>query len=189
MRFMSMDSLDLQCNAGKPGGAALRFETVAVKRLGTVTDITDQPARDTGEYELSMTARTTTRKLAVSLLTLAIALWAEAGLALVEGGQVMQCSMSAHEMQAMGDMPCCPGDEMQAPLGGHPQCCSVGQTPERPLGFEVSSQKNKTTVLELVAALPASSAAPAANGSEVWRSADAPRFVKPILELKTDLRI
>ena len=44
-----------------------------------------------------------------------IALWAEAGLALVEGDQVMQCSMSAHEMQAMGDMPCCPGEEMLSP--------------------------------------------------------------------------
>ncbi len=138
-----------------------------------------------------MKSCSTSRKLLISLLTLAVALWAEAGLALVEGDQVMQCSMSAHEMQAMGGMPCCPGEEMLSLALEHqrPPCCSVSQEPERPLGFVVSSVKNNVPVLQIVAALPASSAAPAADGGKVWQSADAPRFVKPILELKTDLRI
>ena len=138
-----------------------------------------------------MKSSATSRKLLISLLTLAIALWAEAGLALVEGDQAMQCSMSAHEMHAMGDMPCCPGEEMSSPALGHerPPCCSVSQTPERPLGFVVSSVKSKAAALEVVAVLPAATAAPAATGSEAWRSADAPRFVKPVVDLKTVLRI
>ncbi len=148
-------------------------------------------SRGRREYNLNVKSRITSRKLLISLLTLAVALWAEAGLALVEGDQVMQCSMSAHEMRSMGGMPCCPGEEMLSPALGHerPPCCSVSQTPERPLGFVVSSIKSKAAALEVVAVLPAATAAPAATGSEAWRSADAPRFVKPVLEVKTDLRI
>jgi hypothetical protein len=127
--------------------------------------------------------------LLTSVLVLVILGWAEAGLALAQVEPAMQCSMSTAEMQAMGDMPCCPGEEMPSAAGGHPQCCSVGQAPERPLTFEVSSPKSKAPALEVVAVLPASSATPAADGWGVWQNADAPRFVKPILELKTDLRI
>ena len=62
------------------------------------------------------------------MLVLSIALWAEAGLALVEGDQVMQCAMSAHEMQAMGDMTCCPDDEMLAPaLSGRAAAVLLGE--------------------------------------------------------------
>jgi hypothetical protein len=148
-------------------------------------------SRGRREYNLNVKSRITSRKLMISLLTLAVALWAEAGLALVEGDQAMQCSMSAHEMQSMGGMPCCPGEELLSPALRHerPPCCSVSQTPERPLGFVVSSVKSKASVLEVVAALPAASVAPAASGSEAGRSADAPRFVKPVVDLKTVLRI
>jgi len=124
------------------------------------------------------------------MLALAIALWAEAGLALVEGDQVMQCSMSAHEMQAMGDMPCCPGEELQAPAlsGERPPCCLVSNAPDRPLGFVVSSQRITAQPLG-VATASAGSLPQTAHQFGIWRSADASRFVKPVLELKTDLRI
>jgi len=132
----------------------------------------------------------TFRKLLTAVLVLAIVLWAEAGLALVEGDQVMQCSMSAHEMQAMGDMPCCPGEELQAPAlsGERPPCCLVSNAPERPLGFVVSSQRITAQPLG-VATASAGSLPQTAHQFGIWRSADAPRFVKPVLELKTDLRI
>ena len=136
-----------------------------------------------------MQASGTFRKLLTALLVLSIALWAEAGLAMVQPEPAMQCSMSAHEMQAVGDMPCCPSDQMQAPARSHPQCCSTSDAPERPLAFEVRSVKSKAPTMEVVAALAAASAAPAALNFRVWRSADATRFVKPVLELKTDLRI
>lgn len=134
---------------------------------------------------------TTARKLTTALLALALALWAEAGVAMVIGDEVLQCSMSAHEMQSKGDMPCCPGDETQPPATSEtrPPCCAVSQAPERPLGFAVSAKPVKAQSLDLLAVLPATFAAPAANQLEAWRSADVPRFVKPVLELKADLRI
>jgi len=114
-----------------------------------------------------MDAKATTRKLTSTLLIMMIALWAEAGLALVQGDQVMQCSMSMHQMQAMGEMTCCPIDEAQSPAmsAERPPCCSVSSQPERPLGFVVSAKR----VVE-----PGSKSLP---------------FIKPVLELKTDLRI
>ncbi len=132
----------------------------------------------------------TFRKLLTAVLVLSIALWAEAGLALVEGDQVIQCSMRAHQMQSMSGMPCCPGDEMQAPglSAERPPCCSMSNAPERPLGFVVSSQRMMAQPLDVVTTVGGSLAQ---TGQEfgIWRSADAPRFVKPILELKTDLRV
>lgn len=130
------------------------------------------------------------RKLSAAMLVLAISLWAEAGLALVEGDQVMQCSMSAHEMQAMGKMPCCPGNEMQTSSrsGQRPPCCSMSNAPERPLGFVISSQRTNAQSLCVLAAI-GESAPQTAQQFGVWRSVDAPFFVKPVLDLKTDLRI
>ena len=59
----------------------------------------------------------------------------------------------------------------------------------RPLGFVVSSERTMGHSLDVVASLPLEFAAPAAQHFGVWRSADPSRFVKPILELKTDIRI
>jgi hypothetical protein len=138
-----------------------------------------------------MSTSRTIRKLLTAMLVLAIALWAEAGLALVEGEQVMQCSMSAHEMQGMGGgMSCCPSEETQAPAlsGERPPCCSVSSAAERPLGFVVSSQRTMNQQLDVATAV-SGSLSQTAQQSGIWRSADAPRFMRPVLELKTDLRI
>ena len=138
-----------------------------------------------------MWSNATIRKLLTAMLALAIALWAEAGVALVAGDRVMQCSMSMHEMQAMGNMPCCPLDEAQAPVSAleHPQCCSIRNLPERPLGFVVSPQQTKAPSLDVVAAVSAGPGAFSAQHFAVAHDFDAPRFIKPVLELKTDLRI
>jgi hypothetical protein len=124
------------------------------------------------------------------MLVLSIPLWAEAGLALVEGDQVRQCSMSMHEMQAMSGMSCCPDDGMQAPAlsGERPPCCLGSNAPERPLGFVVSSQLTMAQQLHVATAV-SGSLPQTAQQFGIWRSADAPRFVKPVLELKTDLRV
>jgi hypothetical protein len=138
-----------------------------------------------------MSGRAKIRKVLISLLTLVIAFWAEAGLALVEGDQVMQCSMSVHEMQAMGDMPCCPGEETLSAAVAHerPPCCSVSNAPERPLAVEVGSKRVTAQQTDAVAQLPTSAVLPVAQPRGFWRNADGPRFVRPVLELKTDLRI
>jgi Tfp pilus assembly protein PilV len=125
-----------------------------------------------------------------AMLMLAIALWAEAGLALMATDQVLQCSMTTHQMQSMGEMTCCPGDEAQGPAlnGERPPCCSVSNEAERPLAFVVSSERATTHLPDAVATV-GSVAPQASQHYGVWRSALAPRVVKPVLELKTDLRI
>ena len=138
-----------------------------------------------------MSGKTTLRKPITPLLAVTIALWAQAGLALVSGDQVMQCSMATHQMQAMGSMTCCPHDEVRVPVlrDERPACCSVSQVPERPLGFVVNSERETNQLSDVVAVLSAESAAPGANQFAIWLRTDAPGFVKPVLELKTDLRI
>ena len=131
------------------------------------------------------------------MLMVAIALWAEAGLALVAGDQVMECSMTMHRAQAMAAadesaseaMPCCPEEQCKAPRSSRPECCTNGDAAERPLGFVVSSERHTVHQLESVAEVTAGWLPQTGNGSRVWRSALASRYVKPILELKTDLRI
>jgi hypothetical protein len=137
-----------------------------------------------------MPGEKTLRKLITTLLAVTIALWAEAGLALVEGDQVMQCSMTMQRMQAMGSMTCCTTSETRVPAlsNERPSCCSISQVPERPLGFVVNSEAATGHSLDVVTSLPEFTA-PAAPHFEVWRSAAVPRFIKPVLELKTDLRI
>jgi hypothetical protein len=133
-----------------------------------------------------MSSKSSIRKALTAMLMLAIALWAEAGLALVAGDQVMECSMTMHRAQAM---PCCPEEQAEAPAAKHPECCTNGDSAERPLGFVVSSERHAVYPLESVAEAAAGLAPQTAKGFGVWRSALASRFVKPILELKTDLRI
>jgi|HubBroStandDraft_6_1064221.scaffolds.fasta_scaffold00693_6 hypothetical protein len=144
-----------------------------------------------------MSSKSSIRKALTAMLMLAIALWAEAGLALVAGDQVMECSMTMHRAQAMAAadesasqaMPCCPEEQAEAPAAKHPECCTNGDSAERPLGFVVSSERHAVYPLESVAEAAAGLAPQTAKGFGVWRSALASRFVKPILELKTDLRI
>jgi hypothetical protein len=145
-----------------------------------------------------MSSKGPIRKAVTAMLMLAIALWAEAGLALVAGDQVMECSMTMHRAQAMAaaegsasqPMSCCPEEQAQAtPASSRPECCTGGDAAERPLGFVVSSERHAAHPLESVAEAAADLAPQTAKGFGVWRSALASRYVKPILELKTDLRI
>ena len=126
------------------------------------------------------------------MLVLVLAIWAEAGMALLQGDQVTQCSMMMYKVQANGGMACCPSDETPpdpALAANRPPCCSISNLPERPLGFVVSSERGTGSSLVCVAVVRAAIAAPAAHDFAVWRNADAPRFVKSVLELKTDFRI
>ena len=144
-----------------------------------------------------MSSRGPIRKALTAALVLAIALWAEAGLALVAGDQVTECSMTIHRAQAMAAaddtasqaMPCCPEEQAQAATSKRPECCTSGDAAERPLGFVVSSERHTAHPLESVAEAASGLAPQTAKSFGVWRSALASRYVKPVLELKTDLRI
>lgn len=127
-----------------------------------------------------------------AMLAMAIMLWAEAGLAMLPGDQVMACTMTMdHGRSIAGDeaMACCPEEGAPALSTKRPPCCSVSNAPERPLGFVVSSERSTVHQLDAVPDGPASLAPPLAQRSRTIRSADAPRFVKLVLDLKSDLRI
>jgi hypothetical protein len=151
-----------------------------------------------------MSGSATIRKVLTAMLALAILLWAEAGLALVAGDQVMACrtmmmqgpasTMAASDETDRADsdaMPCCPSDPAQAPVlaATHPPCCSVSNDAERPLAFLISSDRLTSHSLNTVAEAVAGFVPQASQHIGQLRNADAPRFVRPILELKTDLRI
>jgi hypothetical protein len=145
------------------------------------------------------------RKALTAMVVLAILLWAEAGLALVAGDRVMAChammlSGQAGTMSAADDaataqqepaMACCPEGPANAPAmsQNHPPCCSVSNDAERPLAFLVSSERTTPHPLSTAAATVGTVVGSPAHYVGELQSADAPHFVKPILELKTDLRI
>jgi hypothetical protein len=153
-----------------------------------------------------MRSNGTIRKVLTAALALTILLWAEAGLALLAGDQVMAChSMMMHssagvlaaadasdnDAQDSDGMRCCPSGPAQTPMlaVNHPPCCSVSNDAERPLAFLVSSQRTTPQSLGTAAATAGSLAPHTTHYRGESGNADAPRFVKPILELKTDLRI
>ena len=154
-----------------------------------------------------MRERCTIRKLLTEMLALTILLWAEAGLALLPGDQIMQCpammSMHGHSqsMAAAGDaaanaddsdaMPCCPADPGHTPklAASHPPCCSSKDAPERSLAFLVSCERLASHPLDTVATMAVSFAPPLAEPYGELRSARAPGIVKPVLDSKSELRI
>ena len=138
------------------------------------------------------------------MLALMILLWAEAGLAMLPGDQVMQCSMSMHghghamaeaNVAANADdadaMPCCPDDSKQTTemAASHPQCCSNSEAPERPLSFLINSERATPHHADSDAVVVASFVPPLAAHTWVLRTSIAPTFAKPVLDLKSDLRI
>ncbi|HZD32814.1 MAG TPA: hypothetical protein VE779_14280 [Candidatus Angelobacter sp.] len=133
----------------------------------------------------------TFRKLTTATIALSVVLWSCAGLAQVWCGPVKQCTMTAGEMQAMAEATCCPEADPSAPsvAVATPPCCAVSNVPERPVAFVVNDERVKVAPLDVVAELLSAGAAPAASHFGEWRSAAAPRYVRPVLELKTDLRI
>jgi hypothetical protein len=161
--------------------------------------------RKTHNRYFSMRERCTIRKLLTEMLALTILLWAEAGLALLPGDQIMQCPamMSMHgqsqTMAAADDaaanandaMPCCPADPGHTPklAARHPPCCSSNDAPERPLAFLVNCERLTSHPLDTVATMAVSCAPPWAEPYGELRSAHAPGVVKPVLDLKSELRI
>jgi hypothetical protein len=154
--------------------------------------------------ELAMSASPTIRKVLTVAMALAILLWAEAGLALVAGDRVMAChammlqgqagtmaAADASDTQDSDAMPCCPSDSKRVPVlsaDGRP-CCSVSNDAEQPLGFLVSSERTTAHLLDAGVAIAGGVIYLPAQAYRNLSGVDAPRFVKPILELKTDLRI
>ena len=173
---------------------------------GRVTDITDTGFGRPHNHNFSMTRLGPIRLTLTAMLALVIALWAEAGLALLPGDQVMQCramvlhgrahamttsDATAADAEDSDAMPCCPADTSRVPkaTSSHPPCCSSNDAPERPLAFLIGPERLTSHPSEMDARAAILFAPPLAQLAGELRSADAPRCVKPVLDLKSDLRI
>jgi hypothetical protein len=153
-----------------------------------------------------MISRSAMRRGLSFVLSLVIILWAETGLAMPPAsGHGSKCHVRMVQMhrhtthsvplatplQGPHSMPCCPSHHpAPAPTqgAGHSDCCDISSQPARPLAFLVASGNSFS--LQLSVNGPAGTIfAPAPSGSAFLLSDDSSQFVRPVLELKTDLRI
>ena len=162
------------------------------------------------DNETGMISRSAMRRSLSFVLSLVIVLWADTGLAMPPAsGHGSQChggmaqmhqhaTNSATPATALGcchprthSMPCCPSHPVPAPTpcGDHSGCCDISSQPARPLAFLVASGNSLS--LQLSANGPAGtiSVVPAPAGSAFLSIDHSYQFVRPVFELKTDLRI
>jgi hypothetical protein len=158
------------------------------------------------ENYLSMSSQRASRVLLSLMLVLAVAAWAEPGLAMQPAsGHPAQCHarmMHRHQHalpaamhvatscchQRVNSMPCCPAHPAPPPsrCGDSSDCCAMSSQPARPLAFLVSGN----LLSQLNVNGPAGAEfSPPQQTSAVSVIAESPPFVKPVLDLKTDLRI
>jgi hypothetical protein len=138
-----------------------------------------------------MASQGTRPKVLSVLLALSVGLWAQCGLAMLSAAShAPQCHAAmAHAHHAMAAMPCCPshGVSPVAPLFD-PPCCDMSSQPTRSLASAVapgkshSGQVNASRAADVIFVPPQLSSA-------FLRVADSPPFVKPVFDLKSDLRI
>jgi hypothetical protein len=132
------------------------------------------------------------RRIWSLVLALSVGLWAQCGLAMLSAAShAPQChaAMShAHHMAAA--MPCCPSHAASAVahVFDPPPCCDLSSQPARPLASAVVPGKFRSGQLSANGSAPSMFVPPPAR-SAVLTVADSPSFVKPVFDLKTDLRI
>lgn len=158
------------------------------------------------ENQVSMSSQRASRVLLSLMLVLAIAAWAEPGLAtLPASGHPAQCHarmMHRHQPatpaamhvatpcchQRVNSTPCCPAHPSSPPshCGDRSDCCAISTQPARPLAFLVSGN----LLSQLNVNGPAGEEfLPAPRISAAFAIAESPPFVKPVLDLKADLRL
>jgi len=164
-------------------------------------------ASQDGQNRFSMSSRRAVRRALSLVVVLAIAAWAEPGLAMLPAaGQMAKCHtrmMHMHHQagpaamhkatscchQRVNSMPCCPEHPALPPAqcGSAQECCAVSSQPSRPLAFLVSGNP---LLFQSNANGPAGANFVAPPQSSIFLLiADSPRFIRPVFDLKTDLRI
>jgi hypothetical protein len=127
------------------------------------------------------------------VLALAIVFWADTGLAMLgASGHGSKCHVQMTQMHphAAASMHCCPSHPALAltQLGDHPGCCDISSQPTRPLAFLVVSGRSRS--IQFRAGGPAGTILPPVQSGAASLSIEhTPQFVRPVFELKTDLRI
>ena len=156
-----------------------------------------------------MISRSAMRRSLSLVLSLVIVLWANAGLAMPSAsGHGSKCharmvlmhqhaTHSASLATGLGcchqrtqSMPCCPPHPAPATIqcGDRPGCCDIGSQPARPLAFLVVSATSRT--VQLSSNGPTGAMLVPRAPSYAFPPIDhSPQFVRPVFELKTDLRI
>ncbi|MGB7555284.1 MAG: hypothetical protein WBM04_12995 [Candidatus Korobacteraceae bacterium] len=140
-----------------------------------------------------MISRSAVRKRLSLVLSLVIVLWADTGLAMpLASGHGSKChAQMAHMHQhATHSMPCCPSHTAFAltQLGDPHVCCDISSQPARPLAFLVAYGRSLS--VQLRASGPTGTILPPIQSRAALLSIkQAPHFVRPVFELKTDLRI
>jgi len=174
----------------------------------TVTLVTDGWVAGSNN-EIGMISRSAMRRSLSLVLSLVIVLWAETGLAMPSAsGHGSKCRVRMVQMhrhathsvtlatpsgccqQGPHTMSCCPPHP--APAATHwadrPGCCDMSSQPARPSAFLVAS--GNSVSLQLSANGPAGTIfVPALSSSAFLWGDKSPQFVRPVFELKTDLRI
>jgi len=172
----------------------------------TVTLVTDGWVAGSNN-EIGMISRSAMRRSLSLVLSLVIVLWAETGLAMPSAsGHGSKCRVRMVQMhrhathsatlassssccrQGPHTMPCCPPHPAPAAAqcGERLGCCDISSQPARPLAFLVAS--GNSVSLQLSANSPAGTIFVAApSSSAILLIGHAPQ--RPVLELKTDLRI
>jgi len=126
------------------------------------------------------------------MLALSVVLWAEGAVAMLSAaGHAAQCrARMPHVQHRASSMPCCPSHSasVRPNLFQAPPCCDLSNQPARPLAF--IGMSGKVYAGELIASMVAGAMlAPAGRRSAFRSQAQSPPFVKPVFDLKTDLRI
>ena len=196
--------------SGTPNGRQLSSALFgpAPSNQRTVTLVTDDWVAGSNN-EVGMISRSAMRRSLSLVLSLVIILWAAAGVAMPPAsGHGSKCHVRMAPMQRHAahsatlatpsgccsqgphSMPCCPSHSASAVThcADRPGCCDLSSQPARPLAVLVASGNSFTP--QLSANGPAGTISALAPPGSACLSIDhAYQFVRPVFELKTDLRI
>jgi hypothetical protein len=138
-----------------------------------------------------MSSHRATPKIVSLVLALSITMWAQCGVAMISAAsQAPQChARMLHAHRAASAMPCCPSRVASAVahLFDPPPCCDLSSLPARPLASALIPGKVRSG--QFSANGVTGTFVPPQRDSNILRVADSPAFVKPVFDLKTDLRI
>jgi hypothetical protein len=129
----------------------------------------------------------TDRRILSLILALSVLLWAEGAVAMLSAADhPAQCARMQHTANSM---PCCPSQSASFPANfAPPPCCDLSNQPVPPLAFIVIPGKSRLGQLSVSGTTSVMLAPPQGSFARPAIAAT-PSFVKPVFDLKTDLRI
>ena len=129
----------------------------------------------------------TDRRILSLILALSVVLWAEgSGAMLSAADHPAQCARMQHTASSM---PCCPPRPLSCPTkSAPPSRCDLSNQPAPPLAFIVTPGKSRP---DQISGSGTAGVAPVAQQTSFafLSAAVSPPVVKPVFDLKTDLRI